>query len=168
MDLQSTQAQERLRELERDMDRPSPLFVHTVTEIAKKLGLEPGPLLAGEGVEVRGSIFHAVHHGSSDAEGLTLMVRVGELPEAPDVEVMKGLMEYNAATPGGRAGFYALLPGTRTIILRSRFDLAKANPSDDVLRFMNIWSTQLQSVKEMLQAGVALADSLSKGEVAAS
>jgi hypothetical protein len=168
MDLQSTQAQDRMRELEREFDRPSPLFIHAVTEVATKLGLDPAPVLAGEAVEARGSIFHFVHFGSADAEGLTLFVRVGELVKEPDADMIKGLLEYNAASPGPRMGFYGVLPGTRTIILRTRFDLAKADPADDVLRFMAMWSAQLQSVTQMLQAGVELANSLSKGEVATS
>ena len=168
MNILSQQAFEKMREIGRDAERPSPLCVQTVKDLAEKLGLDADRMLAGEGVEVRGTVFHVVHSGAIDSEGLTLVVRMGELADPTDAAMLKSLLEHNASTSSTLSGHYGVMPGSNAIVLQTRFDLAKSrDPSVEILRYIDTFTVQTQAIDEMLKAGMELAQTLSGAELPA-
>jgi hypothetical protein len=165
MDFLPEQHAEKLREMERQLSRPSPLFLSTVAEVAQKLGLDADKLVAGEAVLLRGIIFHLVHYGQADADGLTLFVQIGAVPESGEAESLRSLLEHNVTSPGA-GGVYGLMPGTDTVVNRTRIDLARsAAPAADVMRQIEAFAVQFEAITGMTQAAIELAKLYPEGAI---
>jgi hypothetical protein len=157
MNFESAQAAETLREIEREAHRPSALFLGTVDELARQLGLDAGRIVAGEAILLRGMVFHLVHGGAADPEGLGLFIQLGPVPSGGELEFLQTLLEHNVSSPT-HGGTYGLMPGTGTVVLRMRVDLAKSPaPAAHVLRHVEAFATQLEAVSAMTRAAVEAA-----------
>jgi hypothetical protein len=166
--LSEQQEAEKLREMERERDRPSALFLQTVGEIAAKLKLEPGPMIAGDGVRVGSVAFQVAHDSQEESDGLTLFVHMGAVPADDQANFLRRLLEHNLSQPVTTSGFYGLLHGTDTVVLRKRFDFAKtSDPAMDVLTYIAVFATQLDALGAAMKAGIELAMRLAQGEPAA-
>lgn len=158
MDILALQDGEKLRELARDMARPSPQLVRAATGLAARLGLDPAPMLAGEGFQVKDMVFQILHYGQSDPDGLTLLTHMGAIPAEDTVQSLRGLLESNISNPAPASAVYGVLPGTDTVVMRTRINLTQAgDPADAAMRYIEALVTQVEAMRGMLRAGAELA-----------
>jgi hypothetical protein len=114
--------------------RPSPRFVEVVGEIAMQLGVDASPLIRGNVIELFGEKFAFIHFGADDPTGLTLFMQTAELKDEPGMDVARSLLEYNATTSAGAAGYFAIVPRTNTVVCCWRFDIEKLEkPAEHLL-----------------------------------
>jgi hypothetical protein len=82
-----------------------------------------------------------------------------------DEATLRNLLESNVANPAADSGIYGVLPGTGTVVMRSRIALRdQADPGADVLAYIDAFTTQVQALRGMLAAGADLAALLDGGE----
>lgn len=156
--LKLAQDADSLNELARETSRPSAQFVETVSKVAQRLGLDPAPMLEGEGVEVHGLVFHVMHHGPAAPDTLTLLTRMGSVPADEPELMLRHLLEHAVCNPSPATGSYGILPGTDVVVLRTTVDLSRqAHPAAHVLEYIRELATQVEAINDMLQAGAKLA-----------
>jgi hypothetical protein len=102
--------------------KPFPRFLEAASGIAHLLGLDAQKLLEGCPVQALGMTFRFVHYGVRDPDGMTILSQIGVV-DKDDPSALRRLLEYNALLPGGRAGYYAIVPGTDTLVSCWRVDL---------------------------------------------
>ncbi|MCA0211835.1 MAG: hypothetical protein LCH79_01500 [Proteobacteria bacterium] len=164
MDISALQDEAQLQALAQRMSRPPPQVQQAVTFLAHRLGLDPAPMLAGEGFVVKDVVFQVMHTGPADVQGLTLLAHLGPVPDG-DEATLRNLLESNVANPAADSGIYGILPGTGTVVMRSRIALRdQPDPAADVLAYIDAFTTQVQSLRGMLAAGADLAALLDGGE----
>lgn len=134
-------------------EMPSPRFVEVASEIASVLRLDAQMLIDGTPVEANGMRFAFVHHGERDAEGMTLLMQIGVLPQVEQAAALRQLLNFNAMTPAGVSGYYAVVPGTDDVVCGWRFDIATM---EDAARQI------VATVGEMCRRGSAMRKSLER------
>jgi hypothetical protein len=102
--------------------RPPPRFVEVASEIAHLLGLDAQKLLEGCPLQALGMTFWFVHYGARDPDGMTIFAQIGDIAK-DDPGALRRALEYNALSPGGLAGYYAIVPGSDTLVCCWRVDL---------------------------------------------
>ena len=153
----SDQDAAKLREIEREMNRPSPRFIRTVGEVAQKLGLDAQRMAAGEPVTIRSMVFQALHHGQSQPDALTLIIRMGLVPQAQEAAFLRHLLEHNVVMPSYMRGVYGLLPGTDIVVMRIRVEPAKAaSAAKEALQYIEAFAAQFDAVVSMMKVQAEL------------
>lgn len=132
-------------------DQPSPLFLEVIGEIGQLMKLDAQMLAAGAPFHAQGMRFAFMHYGARDAEGLTLVAQVGVLPVKDQAAALRRLLNFNAVTPAGISGYYAIVPETEDVVCCWRFDIATM---DHAARHI------VSLVTEMCRQGAAMRESL--------
>jgi hypothetical protein len=104
---------------------PPQLFSDAVREFAHSIGVDPDAMVAGEKFQANGLGMWLRHFGKKDPDGALLVIDMGQYPEADPEPFLRFAMEQNLNTPAALHGYYALVPGTRTLVLCVRLDLAR-------------------------------------------
>jgi hypothetical protein len=93
------------------------LYQHALHELAARLSLDPAQVLASESIEAEGVRFHFQQRDHADAQSLSILAEIGEIPAADQPQVLRQLLEANAHL-NSQAGTYALIPGTDRAAVR--------------------------------------------------
>ncbi len=83
------------------------------------------------------------------------MIRMGTIASEFESLILRRLLEHNATTPAGAAGYYSVLPGTDTAAFCIRMNMARAhNASDAVLAYIGLFAKQLEDFSGLMQTGL--------------
>ncbi|VTU24403.1 hypothetical protein H6CHR_02186 [Variovorax sp. PBL-H6] len=98
------------------------LYEQALHELAELVGLEPSGILKTASVEADGTCFYFQDHTQDEAQTLTLLAEIGEIPASAEPEMLRQLLEANSHLPP-QSGTYALIPGTSRAALRMNVQL---------------------------------------------